>query len=349
MIKVLNPVISNLAQSINNCVKLLLNEFQEVEPKFNYKLFYSNDYDYEFDRNTFNIILSVGDVNRIPCHYESVGIDESLLVAGSVDINLSIINPVAKEYKDNIPLSDLKEDQITYDYLDDENNPNTLNYSSEDEDGEFFGFTDEENAKVQEGVRILEALSMFMYRRMMKVDDFEFTFNSNIPTITGEMDSLGYRLTEAIYIDCKFQQTTTYRLASGEDVELFIKFNDGLDVFDKAYCLSSFNLNFSTVDDTYPLTPKVMVQNQLNQMSASLDIAFPAIVNIGAQKKLVDYFESANINALQNVVFRYTEDGGKTYKETTGNFSNLSYPRAIDQFGTFATSIILTSPITKVV
>ena len=341
MIKTLNPMISSLSQSICDCVETLLKEFQSIEPKFKYRLSYATDYDEDTPKDTFDIVLQIGAIDRLPTHYTQLGNKTSLLFAGITDVALSVINPVSISYTNNIPLTEVVQRSFTDDYSDN----NESNYLK----GETFDYLNEETLnKIQDDARMLEALSMFMYRKGMISNDFELTFTTNIPAITGQLDYNVYRLTEEIFIKCKFQQISDFYVASGENVK--VQFNVGTDSQPKwleFYNIVDFSFGFSSVDQTYPQSPKALVQNQINQLESKLTITSPSIINIGANKYFAECFEKGELEKLQFLTMRYSEDNGKTWKKTKITINSLEYPRNIDTFGSFIFILSVLEPIIK--
>ena len=339
MINTINPLISSLSQSICDCVETLLEEFKSIEPSFNYRLSFATDYDDATPNNVFDIVLQIGAIDRLPTHYTKVGEKTSILFAGITDVGLSIVAPIAKTYSNNVQLTEITQQEISPDFLDTKQS----NYLSGDND---FVFDTETLDKIQNTSRLLEALSMFMYRKGMVSNDFELTFTTNIPEITGQLEYGIYRLVEEIYIKCKFQQISDFYVSSGENV--MVKFNVGTDEnpnWLNYYNIVDFSFGFSAVDQSYPVSPRAIVQNQINQLESKLTISSPAVINIGASKYFSECFEKGQLERLQFITMRYSEDNGKTWKETQVNVNTLEYPRNVDTFGSFVFTLSILKPI----
>ena len=114
----INTIISSLTQSLYDGVDNLLKEYQQVNPSFKYELRFGSNYDEYTDKDVFNIVMQVGTINRLPAHYTNVELDGHsipyLPFAGTVDVALSILNPVAVHYTDEIPLNQIQDSQIDY-------------------------------------------------------------------------------------------------------------------------------------------------------------------------------------------------------------------------------------------
>lgn len=335
----INTVISSLTQSLYDSVDNLLKEYKQSNPLFKYELRYGTNYDEYTDEDTFNIVMQVGTINRLPAHYTNIEVDGHnipyLPFAGTVDIALSIINPIAVHYANEVPFSTIQDSQIDY----------NLNNQSEENYGENYdmGLLDDVSAdKIQSSTRLLEGFALFMYRKGIKMNNYEFTFIPDLPIITGEVQIGKFRLLEDLFISCKFQDTSFFDIDSGENTEVYFKLDDK---WEKLYQVVDFSFTYGAVDTDFPVSPKVLTQNIQNQLLIEGSISTPAINNLGANKKLVEYFDLGQIENLQNVEMKFTRNG-KDWKHTVVNIKVLDKPSNIDTFGSTIYSIKVIEPIT---
>ena len=334
-----NTVISSLSQSLYTGVDNILKEYQQLNPSFKYDLRYGSNYDEYTDTDTFNIVMQVGTINRLPAHYTNIEMDGHTIpylpFAGTVDIALSILNPVSVHYTNEVPFNNIQDAQIDY----------NLDNQSEENYGENYdvGLLDEVSAdKVQSSTRLLEGLSLFMYRKGIRVNNYEFTLLPDLPIITGEVQIGEFRLLEDMFISCKFQDTTYFDIDSGENTEVYFKLDGN---WEKLYQVVDFSFTYGAVDTDFPVSPKVLTQNIQNQLLVEGSISTPAINNLGANKKLVEYFDLGQIEKLQNVEMKFTRNG-KDWKKTKVNIKVLDKPANIDTFGTTIYAIKVVDPIT---
>lgn len=344
-IKTINPVISSLQQSICDCVENLLNEYQSIEPDFKYVLSYGSNFDTDCEMDTFNINLAIGSIDRVPTHYTKFRSMDTILFAGNVDVGLSVLCPVALTYKDDVALSTNKEQELTDNFM----NQSDTNIGYYDEQEEI----DEISVgKIENTVRLMEGLSMFMYRKNMEVNDFSLTFITDMPLLTGVYENREYRFMEDLFISCKFKQLGVFNLTSGEDIELYFGFkkeNGNELTWEKFEALTDFSFSYGGVPLNYPVSPKPFVQTAVNQTDLSLAISCPAITNVGANKRLLDAIEMGKIEDFQSLPLKYSEDCGKTWKQTICSVMSLDYPRNINAFGTNIYNLKILEPIRKVV
>ena len=334
-----NTVISSLQQSAYDALDMMFKEYQSKNPLFKYDFRFGSNYDEYTDTDTFNIVMQTGNINLLPAHYTNIEIDGHSIpyipFAGTVEIALSIINPVSVKTINNVPFAVNQEAQIDYN-LDNQSNENYgVNYDIE--------LADEisEN-KIQDTARLLEGLVLFLHRKGIKVNNFEFTFIPDMPLISGELQIGEYRLLEDMFISCKFQDTTYFDIDSGENTEVYFKLDGN---WEKLYQVVDFSFTYGAVDTDFPVSPKVLTQNIQNQLLVEGTISTPAINNLGANKKLVEYFDLAQIEKLQNVEMKFTRNG-KDWKKTKVNIKVLDKPSNIDTFGTTVYSLKVIDPIT---
>lgn len=342
-VKTINPVISSLQQSICDCVETMLEEYKTIEPSFKYVLSYGSNFDTDCEMDTFNINLAIGSIDRIPCHYTKLRNMETILFAGNVDVSLSVLCPVPLTYKNDVEISTNNKQLITDDLMN--QSDSNIGYYDEEEELDEISV-----GKIENTVRLMEGLSMFMYRKNMISNDFSLTFLTDMPLLTGVYENREYRFMQDLFISCKFKQLGAFNITSGEDVELYFGFknNFGEIEWDKFECLTDFSFSFGAVPLNYPLASKSLVQTAINQQDLTLTISCPAITNIGANKKLLECVEKAKIEEYQYLPIRYSEDGGKTFKQTTCSMLSLDYPRNINAFGTNIYNFRVLEPILKV-
>lgn len=335
-----NTIISSLSQSIYSTVDKILKEYQALNPRFKYDLRYASNYNEYTDTDTFNIIMQVGTINRLPAHYTDVELDGQTIpclpFAGTVDVALSIINPVAVKYTNDVPFTTVQETQIDYNLDNQENTNFGENYD--------LGLLDEmsEN-KVQDTVRLLEGLSLFLYRKGVKTNNFELTLLPDLPLISGELEVGEFRLVEDLFIACKFQDTSYFDIDSGENTQCYFKLDGN---WEKLYQIVDFSFTYGAVDTDFPVSPKVLTQNIQNQLLIEGSISTPAINNLGANKKIVELFDLGEIEKLQNVEMKFTRNG-KDWKKTKVNIKVLDKPANIDTFGSMVISLRVIDPITN--
>ena len=162
-----------------------------------------------------------------------------------------------------------------------------------------------------------------------------------MPVITGQIEIGEYRLVEDLFVSCKFQDVSYFDIDSGENVEVYFKLDDE---WEKMYQVVDFSFTYGAVDTDFPVSPKVLTQNIQNQLLIEGNISTPAISNLGANKKLVDYFDLGQIEKLQNVEMKFTRNG-KDWKKTKVNIKVLDKPSNIDVFGTTIYSLRVIEPI----
>lgn len=324
-----NPLQSSLTQSAYKVMDNLFKDYQKENPSFKYQLSYGTNYDTNCPDDTFSISMELGTINRVPAHYTDMPTGEEILFAGTTQISLSIVNPVAVSYLDELPLTYNTTDNEITDNLYDQSEQNGLQTNND-------AILDEESSlKIQDTVRLLEGLSLFIYRKDLSSNNFKFTFLSDLPLITGEFERGKFRLTEALFITCKFQNDSVFNISSGENVKLLFNFGDtNSPDWKEYYGLFDFTFSYGAVDKNYPLANRVAIQNNINQMELKLTISSPAITNVGANKEILDRIYSLDISLLQNVEIMFTEDNGITWKHTRVNITSLDYPRNINSFGT---------------
>lgn len=343
MIRTINPFISSLSDSIYDCVDLLLKQYQDLNPSFKYNLSFATNYDTDVPEDVFDIVLQIGTIDRVPAHYSRVDNVEDLIFAGITDISLSVLNPVSIRYTDNVDLTFIQNKTLSNNFKD-----QSMTNVGESADAPII---DEETLnKIEDTVRLLEGLSTFMYRKSIIINGFEFTIMTDLPQVTGELDYSVYRITEEIYAGVKFQKLGKFNISSGENIQLFFNFGTEANPdWQEFYALNDFLFSYGMIDVKYPVSPKALVQDANNQLQLQLTISAPAITNVGANKTLVDLLEAGQLYKTNYIPMKYTEDNGKTWKQTIVNINSLDYPRNINAFGTHIYTLFILNPITKVV
>lgn len=337
MINFNNPILSSLTQATYDMVNNLLKEYQELNPLFKYKLYYGTNYDELAEEDEFGIFMDIGPIQRIPSHYVNIKNVDSLLFAGTTTLSFNIINPVSTRYTNNVDLTLIEDKEFTNDFLDQDSS----NFGSGLEEEVFDELT---LGKIQESIRLLEGLSLYMYRKGIIQNNFEFTLIPDIPVIAGQYEQGLFRLVEEISCDLKFQDKTTFNVISGENCLLYFKLNNKWEQF---YSIIDFSFGFGAVDTTYPKSPFAVTQNIINQGELSLEFSAPAITNIGANKILRDYILSCDLSKIQNLQIKYSEDNGVTWKTTKVNITGFAEPKNINVFTSQVYTLHVLEPITK--
>lgn len=342
MIKYNNTLITSLSESVYDCVNKLLEEYQSLNPSFKYNLSFATNYDTNCEPDVFDVVLQLGTIERVPAHFVKVGEKEEMIFAGITDIVLSVLNPVSMKYTENLPFTQLQSKTLSEDY----SNQTFANVGQSED----FPIVDDETLnKIEDTVRLLEGLSTFMYRKSLIVNDYEFTIMTDLPQVTGEFDYGVYRITEEIYAGVKFQKVGDFQITSGENVKLMFDFGtEENPQWEEFYALNDFLFAYGMTDNKYPVSPKALVQNANNQMQIQITISAPAFTKIGANKRLLEWLETGQLQKTNFIRMKYSEDNGLTWKKTRVNINSLDYPRNINAFGTHIYTLFVLDPIEKV-
>lgn len=328
-----DKVIGNsIIQSSYNYFCECLECFAKEQPAFKYNVNFgtNSNEDYAEDDDTFNFVVYNDVPELIPSHWVEIDGETEILYAGYINLAVSVLNPLAMSYGDSIIIAPTGETE----YID----------SIYDQD-EGNAISDEDDNKIQYGMRLLEGFARFMRRKGIMVDNFKFTSQCEIPTTDGLFDSGFYRLTSVLDITLKFamQNTLGKALYDGEELRLWIKSGTSeADKYKEIYNVLDMNISNRTIDKTFPLFNDATTKTVSNQMMRSCTLNFPDL-DIAGNKLIKDLLERGDLDKINTCeLVRYD---GKKYTHFTCVPTNTSIPVALDKFNGVTVVMAVTSDI----
>ena len=341
MLNTNNPILNSFSQASYELVTNLLEEYRELNPSFKYKLYFGSNYNEECNDDEFGIYLEIGTLDKIPAHYTNINGVDTLLFAGTTTFYFNVVNPISTQYLNEPTLSYLHNVELTDDFLNQAQENTT--YGEED-----VVLDDMTVGKIQDSVRLLEGLSLFLQRKCLVFNNFEFTLVPDIPIIVSEFEEGLFRLVEEINVPVKYQDISTFYIDSGESCRVLFNFGtDEQPKWEELYGLVDFSFSYGAQDNTFAQVPHTLVQNILNQMDFNFQASTVAISNMGANKKIKELVYSCDISALQDVPMKFTEDNGRTWKKTVVNIKTMTLPKNINLFGSNVYLLQVLEPITQ--
>jgi hypothetical protein len=328
-----DKVIGNsIIQSSYNYFCECLECFAKEQPSFKYNVNFgtNSNEDYTEDDDVFNFVVYNDIPELIPSHWVEINGDTEILYAGYINLAVSVLNPIALNYNDSFTLNTTEEEQF---------------YDSTYSQQEYNTISEEDDNKIQYGMRLLEAFAIFMRRKGIMVDNFKFTSQCAIPTPDGLFDSGFYRLTTTLDISLKFamQNTLGKALYDGEELRVWIKAgNSESNKYTEIYNVLDMNISDRTIDKTFPLLGEATTTTVSNQMIRSATINCPDF-NFGGNKVIKDILERGDIETINNCHIIYYD--GKIYKKFDCVPTNTSIPIVMDKFNGISLVLAITSDI----
>lgn len=324
-----NSIINTAFQYIDN----ILQDFQKLQPEFKYNFSYGTNLNQAFEDeiDTFNIVMFTGSVDKLPSYYNEINGENQLLYAGYFDIALSIINPIPMLYTDGEKITTIIQPELSGQLYDQDTENNYSNYEI---------LFDESSRKIEYATRLLEALSLFLTRRNVIINNFSITSRADVPIPDGQFEIGLYRLTETLPISVKFVHLNDIGkdLKSGEQYKCWIKTNSNINNQGQREYITEwvefhnvFEMNFSNngVDKTFPLFGTVTMKSLNNQISRSLSMSLP-FIEIGAVKLLEDLVNTGDLLSLQDIKFKVFDGSKYIYFKAVWNWDEL--PVHLDKF-----------------
>lgn len=343
MIENKDIISSSIIQSTYKFFDICLQDFKKLQPEFNYTFHYGTNLDNELstEDDIFNIVLYTGSVDKIPSYFQEVNGIEQILYAGYLDVSLSIVNPIPLNYTNDLKIHTEKEKAYTSDF----------SQIAEENYGVENILSDEDEEKIQFGTRMLEALSLFLTRKSMTVDNFKISVRADMPVVEGQFELGRYRLIESITPICKFalQNDLGKALYSGEDLKIWASFlNDDYSTYGNYY---EFYNVLETSQDTgliskkYPIFGEQTIKGLINQITRNFSLTLPDF-KLGATEQLQNIINNGDLRKFQDVKFKIYD--GKNYYEFYANIDADSRPTNIDKYTSRTLSIMITSELEEV-
>jgi hypothetical protein len=329
-----DKVIGNsIVQSSYNYFCECLECFAKEQPAFKYNVNFgtNSNEDYTEDDDVFNFVVYNDIPELIPSHWVEINGNTEILYAGFINLAVSVLNPIALNYNDSFIIETTEEEQ----YFDSSYSQSEYNTISEEDDN-----------KIQYGIRLLEAFARFMRRKGIHVDNFKFTSQCEIPTPDGQFDAGFYRLTTVLDISIKFamQNDLGKALYDGEDTRVWIKIGTSeANKYEEIYNVLEFNPEYSTINKSFPLYGEATMKTINNQLNRFCTISFPDF-DIGGSKKLREIMEAGSED-INNVSIKYYN--GKTYRTFTCVPTNITSPCIMDKFNGMTVVLAITSDIVE--
>lgn len=328
-----DKVIGNsIIQSSYNYFCECLECFAKEQPAFKYTVNFgtNSNEDYTEDEDVFNFVVYNDIPELIPSHWMEINGNTEILYAGYINLAVSVLNPMPVEYNNDFVIGTTVSPEYT-----------SSVYSQE----EFNAIREEDDNKIQYGIRLLEAFARFMRRKGIPVDNFKFTSQCEIPTPDGVFDSGFYRLTAVLDITLKFamQNVLGKALFDGEELRVWIKYGDSeANKYKEIYNILDMTISNRTIDKTYPLFGEATTTTVINQMMRSVTINCPDL-NIGGNKLIKDMLYEGELNNINECRIVYYD--GKNYKTFNCTPTNTSIPIVIDKFNGIALTFAVNSDI----
>jgi hypothetical protein len=298
---------SSLIQSLYDYMDKILNDFSKLQPSFKYNLYFGTNFDIDSiqDKDIYNIVVFTGAVDKLPTHYVEIDGVSQLLYAGYLDVNLGIVNPISLSYTDDLQIS-TNNDEV--------NNPNTSEQQPINEINTPDLEEDDLN-KIEQGTRLLEALSLYLTRKSVLVNDFKITSRADTPLITGQFDNNVYRLQEQITLMTKFVLLNDIGKStlSGEDYRVWINFiEDGNDNWVEFYEVFDLSIDEHLDSNEYPKSNNANIQSILNHIGRTISISSPYL-RVGANEKLRQLLNKSEIKKIKFLEMKIYN--GKVYEK----------------------------------
>lgn len=330
-----DKVIGNsIIQSSYNYFCECLECFAKEQPEFKYNVNFgtNSNEDYTEDDDVFNFVVYNDIPELIPSHWVEINGNTEILYAGYINLAVSVLNPIALEYNDSFILNTTEESQF---------------YDSTYSQQEYNAISDNDDNKIQYGIRLLEAFARFMRRKGIVVDNFKFTSQCSTPTPDGLFDSGFYRLTTVLDITLKFamQNELGKSLYDGEELRVWIKAGDSEEnKYHEIYNVLDMNISNRTVDKTFPLFGEATTTTISNQMMRSATINCPDF-DFGGNKVIKDLLKRGDIETINNCHMIYYD--GKKYNKFDCVPTNTDIPIVMDKFNGISLVLAITSDITE--
>lgn len=329
-----DKVIGNsIIQSSYNYFCECLECFAKEQPAFKYNVNFgtNSNEDYAEDDDTFNFVVYNDVPELIPSHWVEINGNTEILYAGYINLAVSVLNPIAMSYGDSVIIAPTDSTE----YIDSVYDQDEGNAISEEDDN-----------KIQYGMRLLEGFARFMRRKGIIVDDFKFTSQCEIPTPDGVFDSGFYRLTSVLDITLKFamQNTLGKALYDGEETRVWVKIGTSeADKYKEIYNVLEFIPEYSTINKSFPLFDEATMKTINNQLNRFCTITFPDF-DFGGSKAMREIMEKGSED-INNVTITYYN--GKSYRTFTCVPTNISSPCIMDRFNGMTLVFAITSDITE--
>ena len=330
-----DKVIGNsIIQSSYNYFCECLECFAKEQPAFKYNVNFgtNSNEDYAEDDDVFNFVVYNDIPELIPSHWVEINGNTEILYAGYINLAVSVLNPIALEYNDSFILNTTEEAQF---------------YDSTYSQQEYNAISDNDDNKIQYGIRLLEAFARFMRRKGIMVDNFKFTSQCSTPTPDGLFDSGFYRLTTVLDITLKFamQNELGKSLYDGEELRVWIKAGGSEEnKYHEIYNVLDMNISNRTVDKTFPLFGEATTTTISNQVMRSATINCPDF-NFGGNKVIKDLLKQGDIETINNCHMIYYD--GKKYNKFDCVPTNTDIPIVMDKFNGISLVLAITSDITE--
>lgn len=309
-----------------------LASFKEMQPDFDYTVNYgtnSNDDDILEDKNKFNFVVYTGIPELIPSHWMEINGQSEILYAGSIDIAVSVVNPIPLNYNNDFTLERIEGEE----YVD-------STYSQED----YNEISDEDNNKIDFGIRMLEALSRFLIRKGIVYNGFKLTSDCAVPSPDGLFENGFYRLQTVLDISIKFAMLNALgsSLTSGEDTRLWIKIQNN--DYKEIYNVLDATKKLNAVDKSFPLFSETTLKTKVNQINRIISIDFPQL-DFGGNKAIVDVLDSGDLSAINNMSLVMYD--GKKYVSFGVVPVNIETPYTMNKFNGVSVVFNITTDVTE--
>ena len=324
---------NSIIQSSYNYFCECLECYRKEQPAFLYTVNYgtNSNGDYAEDTNKYNFVVYNDVPELIPSHWVEINGETEILYAGYINLAVSFVNPMPMSYNDDFIIETIEQEQ----FIDSTYNQNDFNELSDDD-----------NDKIEYGVRLLEGFARFMRRKGIIVDNFKFTSNCDVPSPDGMFENGFYRLTGVLDIQLKFamQNTLGKALFNGEDTRVWIKV--GNDKYEEIYNVLDLNIKHTTVDKTFPIFNNSTTTTISNQLSRVAILDCPEF-DFGGNKIIREILNSGTLDQINNITWVYFD--GKKYNTFTGVPTGISAPLTMDKFNGTTVTIAIKSDITEFV
>lgn len=332
---------SSLLQSSYEFIEQCLENFKSIQPEFDYTLFYGTNLDNElvYENDKFNIVLYTGVVDKIPSHFMEVNGVNQILYAGYLDITLSVVCPISLEYTDDLNIYSQKSKEYNDNFLD----VNDTNYG----DSNLLSIND--TNKIQLGTRLLEQLSLFLTRRNIEINNFDFSMRCDMPIIDSQVDVGVYRLVQSLTPMLKFVWLNDLGKAtySGEKEKVYITFknSDYSDYETQEYeifgVLETSEIT-TLIKKDYPIYNQTTINSIGNHYSRGFSVQCIDL-DLGAIQRLNEFKNSGNIKRLQDVKVRLYD--GKKNWSFYAVIDNVIKSSNLDRFSSKSISFTVVSEI----
>lgn len=320
-----NSIIQTAYTYICDC----LESFKKIQTDFEYTVNYgtnSND-DMSEDMNKFNFVVYTGIPDLIPSHWMEINGESQILYAGTMDLAISVVNPIPMNYNNDFTLTRIEQEE----YVD-------STYSQED----YNELSDEDNEKIDFGIRMLEALSRYLRRKGVVYNGFKLTSECAVPSPDGLFENGFYRLETVLDITLKFAMLNDLgsSLTSGEDTRLWVKVKN--EKYEEIYNVLDATKKLNGVDKSYPLYDNSTLRTAINQLNRVLSIDFPQL-DFGGNKKIINVLDSGDLDSINNMSIVMYD--GKSYKTFNVVPVSIETPYMMDKFNGVSVVFNVTSDI----